>query len=291
MQQHPNKHTYPLLLVLLFLPLSASGEELIVRHVAKESSKDLRNGYFIELMELALSKTQSEFGTFRLEPSDRYMQQSRVIADVISQRSLDIVWTMTSIEREKHLHPIRIPLLKGLLGYRIFIIRKEDQDKFNKVSNKADLSKLIAGSGHDWPDRVILESNGLTVETSATYDGLFKMLALQRFDFLPRGANEVWSELDTLKNSQLTFEKKLLLYYPAAIYFFTSKKNKALADRIEKGLERSIADGSFERHFNDHPDIKRTIKQANLNNRIRITLKNPLLPKETPLNNAQLWYK
>ncbi len=77
------------------------------------------------------------------------MQQGRAILSLMQGEHVDVVWTMTSRKREKQLLPIRIPLLKGLQGYRIFIINENDNEKFNKISTLEDLRELVAGQGRD----------------------------------------------------------------------------------------------------------------------------------------------
>jgi hypothetical protein len=52
----------------------------------------------------------------------------------------------------------------------------------------------------------------------------------------------------------------------------------------------AIEDGSFDRFFYNHPDIKNVLTRADLKNRRIFELKNPVLPKDTPLNDKRLWY-
>lgn len=201
------------------------------------------------------------------------------------------MWTVTSIDREKQLLPVRIPLVKGLLGHRVLIIRKEDQDKFAAVNTIKDLQQYTAGQGHDWPDTKILRANQFTVVTTSTYDGLFEMLSAQRFDFFPRGINEAWQEIEAQENSNMIVENNILLYYPSPIYFFVNNHDKLLAKRLEKGLKLSLADGSFDQLFYSYHAHKKMFAIGRLNQRKFITLSNPLLPPLTPLQNKKLWYK
>lgn len=85
---------------------------------------------------------------------------------MVHQGSLSVFWTSTSKGLETEYQPIRIPIYKGLLGYRIFLIRKEDQPKCSKVRTLADLKGLVAGQGQYWSDTEILRKAGLTVATS-----------------------------------------------------------------------------------------------------------------------------
>lgn len=263
----------------------------IIIYAKPESVKDQRHKYFVNLLNLALSKTNSQFNTIELKATSRPMQQGRAIMELTLNRNVDVVWTVTSQMREQQLLPIRIPLLKGLLGYRVAIIRAADKDKFADVTSIKTLRKYIAGQGHDWPDTKILAANQINVMTSPTYDGLFAMLQMKRFDFFPRGITEAWQELEMQRNPKLMIEDNILLYYPSPIYFFVNKMNVNLANRIEKGLKLSIDDGSFEQLFLSEPDHKKMFTSVKIKQRKIITLHNPLLSPLTPLDNKKLWYQ
>ncbi|MDE1463713.1 hypothetical protein [Spartinivicinus poritis] len=265
--------------------------ELVVKHVPPESIHDKRHIYFIDLLKIALKNTQDTYGSFRLEMSQSLMNQDRAIASLQQNKFIDILWTMTSIERENVLLPIRIPLMKGLLGHRIFIIRKVDKENFEKITTLKELKQLQAGQGHDWPDTKILQANSFSVTISPNYEGLFSMLEHHRFDYFPRGVTEVWEELKEYSNKGFMLDMKLMLYYPAPIYFFVNKSNKKLASRIETGLWIAIKQGDFDRLFYNHPSHASTLRSAKMENRIIFTLKNPLLPLETPIDNEILWHK
>lgn len=60
-------------------------------------------------------------------------------------------------------------------------------------------------------------------------------------------------------------EENLLLYYPWTAYFVPNKNNSKLAERIEKVMNRMVADGSYDRIF--HKYDKSAIDRANLKNR------------------------
>ena len=116
------------------------------------------------------------------------------------------------------------------------------------------------------------------------------MLSYKRFDYFPRGVNEIWEEVRTHRNQGLIVEKTLLLKYPAPIYFFVNKRNVELAKRLEKGLRLAIQDGSFDRLFLNHPSNRPIFELAQMKKRRIFLLKNPLLPEETPLWDKALWY-
>jgi len=278
---------------IFLLNFAVFAEVLTVRHIKPESKKDQRSAYFIALLNLALDKTEAEKGPYKSQKIKVIVKQSRALRLLSANKIVDVVWTMTSKKREKDLRPVRIPLLKGLLGHRIFIINKGDQARFAKVSDESDLKKLRAGQGHDWPDIEILKSNGITVFSSPSYEGLFRMLAKKRFDYFPRGLNEPFNEVEARPELNLMVEESLLIQYPAPIFFFTHKKNNRLAQRLEQGLRLAIEDGSFDGIFYNHPSNKKMFDQAKITERKIFRFDNPLLTEESAalLKEKELWYK
>mgnify|MGYP000664832595 CR=1 FL=1 len=279
-----------LILFCLSVNSASVAEELLIRHIRPEGVLDKRSDYYIALLTLALEKTQVKYGEFHLEMNEKSMLQARALLSVAKKQFIDVVWTMTSKDREAALLPVRIPLLKGLLGYRIFIIKKQDKGKFGRVQTLEGLSELVAGQGLDWPDVSILRANDLTVVVGASYDGLFRMLSAGRFDYFPRGMNEPRREVKAHKGRGFIVEDSLLLKYPAPIYFFVHKANTVLAKRIKEGLLLAIQDGSFDSLFYEHPANKGIFKLTNIKNRKVFELRNPLLPAETPLDDHRLWH-
>jgi len=277
--------------LLLYLPVKTGAEEslLVLRYPMPQSENDTRHIYRIKLLELALQKTSNEYGAFKIEYGRQKMSQSRAIVMIKNNSGIDVVALPASKQREAELLPVRIPILKGLLGYRIFIIRPEDRDKFGRIKSFDSLKMLQAGSGHDWLDTGILTYNGIKVIKSSNYEGLFMMLRAHRFDYFPRGVNEAFDEIESRRGqfSDLEVEKTIALYYPFPVYFFVNKENTVLAARIEKGLRIAIADGSFRKLFDSYNG--KYIKRAAVWNRKIIRLKNPMLTDETPLKEKELW--
>jgi hypothetical protein len=187
---------------------------------------------------------------------------------------IDVLWATTNKELETDLLPIRISLLKDLTNYRLFLIRKDDQEKFNQVKNLNDLRKFKAGQGVRWTDTDILIANDLPVTTSPLFEPLFNMLLGKRFDYFPRGLYEIWAEEELFKNKGIGVEQHLMLHYVTMKYFFVNKNNPQLADRIERGLKIAIADGSFDQLFYSIPGFKRGYDEIANKERLVIKLEN-----------------
>ncbi|UTA46414.1 transporter substrate-binding domain-containing protein [Simiduia sp. 21SJ11W-1] len=263
--------------------------EIVIRMPKEEFSNSGHTNYIRTLLQLALIRSKSAHETITLAPIEEDLTQARLIAELQRGHILDIIWTMTSREREATMLPVRIPLLKGLLGQRVFLIRADRQADFEKVSTLSELTEFTAGQGAHWPDTEILRANGLPVLTSTRYELLFSMLRGGRFDYFPRGVNEAWAELDAHPNEGLTVESTLLLSYPAPMYFFVRKGNEALAKRLEQGLELMIADGSLDALIESHPSLMQFVKKADVKSRKVFKLNNPDLPAETPLHQPKYW--
>lgn len=242
--------------------------------------------YAVAMLKLALNHIDTPYKIEMKDGKDN--TQARNIQEV-EAGEMDIIWAATDANMEAQLLPIRIPLYKGLLGHRIFIIRRGEQSRFDKVKTLRDLQAFTFGQGTTWADTRILEANGLKVIKTMKYQGLFYMLDGARFDAFPRGVQEPWDELKNNASLNLTVEKSLMLVYKMPFYLFTSKDNKKLAADLERGFNLAIADGSFDKVFYSSPVVQSVLENAGMDNRLVFELKNPELPRETPLGRPELW--
>lgn len=254
--------------------------------ILKLENLDTPNSVYSEgLLRLALSYSPRKYVFECIVDST---SQTRAMQNLNSGVA-DVLWIATSDVLEKQLLPIRIPLYRGLLGHRIFMIREGTQSLFDGVETLDDLRQISLGQGTEWPDTTILEANGMKVDKVLRYYSLFPMLEGGRFDAFPRGVQEPWAEIEARPEMNLTVEKNLVLVYRMPYYFFVSKKNSELQREIESGLEKAIKDGSFDRYFFNSPIIKAMLDKADLKNRRPFYLTNPMLTPETPLDREELW--
>jgi hypothetical protein len=196
---------------------------------------------------------------------------------------------MTNPKREKDLLPIRIPIFKGLIGWRLLLIRQDMAERFRYIGQLDHLLKLSPLQGRDWPDTKILQSNGFDVVTERTQSELMNMLGNAQGDFFPRSIIEIWEELANNKAlNQIQIQASLGIRYPAAIYFFVNKKSVPLANLIKTGLEKAIKNGKFEALFIEN--YKTYIDKAQIENRTFYSLENAFLPEKTPLDRKELWF-
>ena len=273
----------PLLLALVAMPLAAAE---IVSYGRPSADIDREASYPVDLLQLALGKSGREY---RLQPSAEVIPQSRAIALLRANEVIDVLWTVTSPERERLLLPVRVPIDRGIYGWRLFLIHADAQPRFDAVSDLPGLAELTAGQGHDWPDLTILRAAGLKVTAGSSYDGLFEMLARERIDYYPRALPEVFVELQQRRQLPLSVETTLALHYPSAMYFFVSPANPQLAAALELGLEQAIVDGSFQRLFDHY--FGAAIAHARLGERKVLEIDNPLLPDLLARSDPRYWFK
>ncbi len=249
---------------------------------------DPNAAYAIKMLKLAIA--HSDKPNYQVEVIREDLTQARVNEEVRSGGLLDLCWASSDAQIESQLRPIRIPLFKGLLGYRIFIINKSNQAKFDKIQTIDDLKKLTIGQGRTWADGRILEANGFNVIKTNKYPSLFYMVEGGRFDGFPRGVHEPFSELEARPTMDLAVEKNLMVYYQMPFYLFVSPDNQALAKDLETGFERAIANGEFDKVFYGDKAIQDVMQKANMKERKVFKLENPLLSKETPVGRKELWF-
>lgn len=269
------------------LPQTVAAEEVIITNPVK-SSDDKRFDYPMALLRAAMERTVDHYGPFRIERYPTGMSRKRALQQLMSGNP-NVFEAPTRLEWEASAIPIRIPIRKGLLGYRLLLIRDVDQDIFSGVNSIDDLKKYRMGGGAQWSTTMAVRRLGFTVYGGAEYEPLFSMLMGKRFDYFPRGVNEVFAEFDTRKAKfpTMRIEKTVALYLPLPTYFFVTPKRPDLAKRLTQGLLSMVDDGSLDKMFEAYhgPSIER----ANLKNRRIIELKNLNLTDETPFHRKDFW--
>lgn len=260
-----------------------------VIYPADEVPDDPRHRDLIELLDTALARTVPKYGAYELRASDARMNEARYLKELRRGGAVNVAWSSTSVSKERDFAVIRIPLRKGLLGYRVMLIAKDRQKDFSAVRSIDDLKRFSIGQGTGWGDVDLYRADGFYVQT-AEYASLFKMVAAGRFDMFPRGVCEVMHEFNTYRQRvpELAIEDDLLIYYPWPFYFFFNTKDAVLRERVEAGLRAMIRDRSFDAIFWKYHG--EAIAQLNLKGRRVMKIDNPGLPPETPLSDKSLWY-
>ena len=276
-----------LILSTVATPLAAAhaaARTLRIPHVSARA--DVLNNYPAVLLEQALAAAGVPV---TLEPTSELIPQNRAMQELGRRRGrLDVVWTMTSVEREKQALAVRVPLFKGLYGWRLLLAQPEVAERLRSVTSLAELRQFSMVQGHEWPDTGILQANGVKVVISPNYDAMFKQLRLGRVDAFPRSVEEIWWELERYGQG-LVIVPDICLHYPAPVYYFVASDDADLAAAIHVGLQRLRANGTFDRLFLKHHG--EDLARAKLASRRIIELVNPLLPPDAPLDKPELWYR
>ena len=262
----------------------------VVRISKPHSELDQRSLYRTAILTEALKKTIKTYGNFRIEKKFQAPSRNRALIELVRGERINVHMVPTKIEWEDKTIPIRIPLTKGLLGYRIFLINKENLNVFSALKSLSDLKALSAGLREQWSITDAMRKLGFSVVTATNYEGLFGLLMRNRFDYFPRGINEIYSEFADRsdKYPDMIIEPTISLYLPLPVYVFVSPTDPDLAERIEVGLQKMILDGSFDRIFFKY--FGSVIKQSNLKQRKVFYVENPILSPETPLNQPDYWF-
>jgi hypothetical protein len=245
--------------------------------------------YRWKLLELALAHAPQGGEASRLTPFAEDITQNRGV-QLLQSGAIDVIALGTNAERESQMRPIRIDILRGIVGFRIFVIRAADQARIARMDEKALRQQLTFGLNSQWADLPIMRANGFTVETSTSYENLFGMLTAGRFDAFPRGLNEAARELEERKQSypQLAVEQTRALFFPFPIYFWVRQENVELAQRIERGLKLALADGSFRQLFETYHATEIALLAKDKRQVIRLA--NPILPKGAAEPDTRWWW-
>ncbi|WP_159084050.1 diguanylate cyclase [Saccharobesus litoralis] len=230
-----------------------------------------------------MSKTTSSICLKEIDDVVTEARKGKYIQDGI----IDVQWASAGSHASQYTLPITKPIFLGLTGMRVFVIRKGEQARFDKINTLHDLRGLKAGQGLFWGDTKVLQAAGLPVTTSAQARRLWHMLYLKRFDYLPLGVHEPWKDLAMRQDLELEVERNLLLVYPSGLYFYVNQQNKSLYQLITDGFDKALADGSYQAKLRQSNMIQSVLKYANLEQRRVIYLANPLVASTDKAGNNE----
>lgn len=272
---------------LQFVAMPARAEHFDIVYPRAAKSDDPRSVFVIAVLDLAMREAHADY---TIRESSEVMQRERAVRELTDGQSINLGCFSMSAVDEKRLRPIRIPVYRGLIGYRVLLIRKDRQPLFDKVDTLDQLRALTGGQGLGWVDAKVLRDAGLRVD-AATYDSLFRMTEAGRIDYFPRGVVEAWNELEARRaeTPDLAVERHLLLVYRSDLIFYTSRRDERLASTIEAGLRAAYRDGSYMRLFDSQHGIQQAIEQARLAHRTVIYLDNRYLSEADRDIPSEYW--
>lgn len=255
-------------LVFIFVMSSAFGEDKIVLW-----DRNYDRDAFREILTLAMDLTEAEYGPYSIQ-SSRPLEQGAAFAGLTRDTALNVAIAAVSLEREASVQVIYIPIDKGLLGFRICLVNPGKQHIFAEINTLSDINKarFSVGVGSHWPDRTIIEDNGLRTIHSENYLNLFDMLQKERFNCFLRSVNEIDYEIASNAERGFTDEQHIAILYPSADFIFVAKSEQRLKTRIEKGIRIAMENGDFDAYFEKY--YMTVLQKYNFFNRKLLFLKN-----------------
>jgi len=198
----------------------------------------------------------------------------------------DVCWFMTNADRERRLHAVRVPMYRGLFGWRLLLVAKGQQARFAGLRGAQDWRQVGLVQGQDWPDTDILRANGLRVSTPARFDTMLDWLRQGRVDAFPRAVVEAFVEAEAHPGVEV--ESQWALHYPAALYFFVNRRRPLLLAALRQGMEFLVVSGRLQQMFDAR--FAPLLARAELGRRRVLRLRNPMLPAGTPVDRSALWW-
>lgn len=200
-------------------------------------------------VQLALQKAAPEYGEFKLTPVV-IDSQAHAMSALQNHETIDLAVAATDKTWEASLLPIYIPLDKGLLGFRVCVIKPTQRPLFANIVSVADLKshQIKLGVVESWPDRFVYQHYNLHTVTTKALPDLYDKLYGNDLNCISRSVFEVDNEL--VHHPEFMVEENLAFVYPSADIIYVSLTKPKLKEAIEYGLKRAIDDGSYEALFN-----------------------------------------
>jgi hypothetical protein len=271
------------------LKQSDSEASCTISYPKRQSSLDTRNDYPVELLQAILEVTKDEYGECKTNPVGPVNQKRA--RQALETGQLDIAWFPATVNNNERFQPIKVPLRKGLLGWRLLMVNNNEKNKFAEVDSLEKLKAFGTAFGADWQDYPVMKANFDKLTLGDDYEQMFKMLHRKRFDFFSRSLHEVLDEIEYHKSVGYDFAvlDHIMLRYKAVDLFYVNKENDTLYQRIRKGMNKVIVSGKFNELFYSY--YEHHIRSANIGNKTIIDLENPMFPDDIEYRDPQLWFQ
>ena len=276
-------------LILLIVHSYVCAMDLIKANIG-ESVLDQRIHFKKQILINALELTKPKYGDYQIEIKKYYMNGDRSFVELTTGKNINVYFALTRSDMEEIAIPIRIPVRRGIVNYRLLLIKRGTENFFSNVNTLDDLKKIRVGVDTAWAAHKTLLYHGFNIIPVADYDSMFNMLARKRFEYIPRAPNEIFDEIERHPGEFYDFiiEPTLAIYMPSATYVFVSKEFPRIADRLKEGLELMVKNGDLLKIF--HTFFYDSILKANIKNRKIINIVNPYLPETVPVDDSTLWF-
>ncbi len=249
---------YFVISLLLFVSTSVFSTDINIKHRLPRDGQPL-DKLIIKLVQFIGTEMELNFKLSEYDYS--YAQGTR--DDLLFRGDFDLDWRGVGDENVGKNIVIYYPILRGLIGQRLFIANKESHQLLKTSETLSDLLDAPIVQGKDWADVSILRSGGFTQITEPRdFESLFKMVESGRAAFFPRAAVEPYGELDArcnfdgfkCVNKDLLVDDSTLLVYKLPMLFIVSAKRRELADILNQFFQTK------ENEFFNFIDNNQTIK-------------------------------
>ena len=240
-----------------------------------------RQSYETELLEACLRVTHKDYGSANLHIDNTNYSLAEDEGNVFDAGADILVTVAGNLKFEiKQKIIINRPLTKGLLGYRLILVRDESLENFKIIKNETELKAFSIGIPETWADAGLFRHNKYNVVEKGSFEDLFTLLKDGVFDYTALGVNEI-EEVFKQRAQPLggiSIEPSLMLYYPFPLVFYVNHRKPVLAERIDTALRTLMASGEHYQIFNKHyGDVWQRLE---LKQRRCFNLHNPILAQE-----------
>jgi hypothetical protein len=248
-----------------------------------------RQSYETALLQACINVTNEEYGPADVRVDNTDYPSADDEANIFTEGADILVTVAGNVKfKDKEKSVIHQPLTKGLLGYRLLLVRDESLTKFAQIKQPQQLQSLSIGIPHTWADADLFRHNRYRVIEQGSLDDLFMLLNNGTFDYVALGVNEIEEIFKhrAIPIGGISIEPSLMLYYPFPLVFYVNPHKPVLAERIDKGLKLIGLSGEHEALFSQHHG--NVAQRLNLRNRQIFTLTNPMLPDDMADFSASL---
>ncbi len=237
----------------------------------------LQKQYMSEVIDTAMDVTLGEYGPYQVAPLVPAMLRERVVAALEKGTKINVYINPLKTEFIGKVHIVPIPIRRGILNYRLPLIREDNLTLFARTDSVEKLRRLKVGMYANSATLVTLNQNHYNVVEAPTHEAMFPMLVRGRFDYTVRGVHEVFYELLNRRNAypELIVEPTIAIDMPLPTVVYISLEYPRLAKRLETGLTEMAFNGKLKEIFNKY--YKDYVLKARLHERRIFHIENPLL--------------
>lgn len=251
---------------------------MVIIHGERPVAEEPKNAYKAELLTLLMEVTRPEFGDYQIQSYTNASSAKRQSLLISEGDQLNVLWASPGTPISKaNVIEVSVDALRGLLGYRVCLTTQGNQAAWGAVKDLLSLNNIRIGQVDHWPDADVYRFNRIRLVGTPSFEGLFDMLSVDRFDCLPLGADEVETIYRARKAllPELAIEPSLLIYYQYPLYLYVSAKHPEIAQRLRRGFELIQRSGQFDQLFERY--FRQDLAALKLPERRILCLKSPFM--------------